>query len=125
VPKAGPDVLAARHADAPEVALIPLVESAAAMTQVTAIASCAGVRTLAIGEVDLAADLGLGDDVPDAVRWALRMQVVVACAATGRGAPLGPVIGTSRTSPASQRPCTSSATPVSAPCRRSTRARSG
>ena len=49
------------------------------------------MRTLAIGEVDLAADLGLGDDVPDAALWALRMQVVVACAATGRSAPLGPV----------------------------------
>ena len=92
VPKATPDVLAARHVDAPGVALIPLVESATAITQVLAIAASAGVRTLAIGEVDLAADLGLGDDVPDAALWALRMQVVVACAATGRTAPLGPVI---------------------------------
>ena len=92
VPKATPDVLAARHADAPDVALIPLVESAVAITEVTTIAASAGVRTLAIGEVDLAADLGLGDDVPDAALWALRMQVVVACAATGRSAPLGPVI---------------------------------
>jgi citrate lyase subunit beta / citryl-CoA lyase len=91
VPKASPRVLAARHADAPAVALIPLVESAAAITHAAAIASCEGVVTLAIGEVDLAADLGLGDDVPDAVLWALRMQVVVACAAAGRGAPLGPV----------------------------------
>ena len=92
VPKATPEVLAARHTEAPDVALIPLVESAIAVTQATAIAACAGVRTLAIGEVDLAADLGFGDDVPDAALWALRMQVVVACAATGRGAPLGPVI---------------------------------
>ena len=92
VPKATPDVLAARHAAAPDVALIPLVESATALVQVVAIAASAGVRTLAIGEVDLAADLGLGDDVPAAALWALRMQVVVACAATGRAAPLGPVI---------------------------------
>jgi citrate lyase subunit beta/citryl-CoA lyase len=91
VPKATPEVLAVRHADAPDIALIALVESALALTQATAIAASAGVRTLAIGEVDLAADLGLGEDVPDAVRWALRMQVVVACAATGRSAPLGPV----------------------------------
>ena len=92
VPKATPDVLAVRHNDAPDVALIPLVESATAITQVVAIAASAAVRTLAIGEVDLAADLGLGDDVPAAALWALRMQVVVACAATGRAAPLGPVI---------------------------------
>ena len=92
IPKAGPDVLAARHTAAPDIALIPLVESATAVTQATAIAACDGVRTLAIGEVDLAADLGFGDDVPDAALWALRMHVVVACAATGRAAPLGPVI---------------------------------
>jgi citrate lyase subunit beta/citryl-CoA lyase len=92
VPKATPDVLATRHADAPDVALIPLVESAVALTAAAAIAASAGVQTLAIGEVDLAADLGLGDDVPDAALWALRMHVVVACAAAGRSAPLGPVI---------------------------------
>jgi citrate lyase subunit beta/citryl-CoA lyase len=49
------------------------------------------VRSLAIGEVDLAADLGLGDGVPEAVLWALRTQVVVAAAAAGLAAPLGPV----------------------------------
>ena len=107
VPKATPDVLAARHAAAPDVALIPLVESATAITQVAAIAASAGVRTLAIGEVDLAADLGLGDDVPDAALWALRMQVVVACAATGRGRAARPGrSATSTTSPGSRRPCT-------------------
>ena len=92
VPKANPRVLAVRHTDAPDVALIPLVESAPALTEVTTIAASAGVRTLAIGEVDLAADLGLDGDVPEAALWALRMQVVVACAATRRSAPLGPVI---------------------------------
>ncbi len=91
VPKSTPDVIAARHAQAQHVALVPLVESAAGITDVTAIATADGVRTLAIGEVDLAADLGLGDDVPDAVLWSLRTQVVVACAAAGRSAPLGPV----------------------------------
>ena len=49
------------------------------------------MHTLAIGEVDLAADLGLGDRPPSAALWALRMQLVVACAAAGREAPLGPV----------------------------------
>ena len=92
VPKARPDVLVAHHAAAPRVALIPLVESAAGVAAAAAIAACDGVRTLAIGEVDLAADLGLADDAPDAVWWALRTQVVVACAAAGRPAPLGPVV---------------------------------
>ena len=83
--------LATLHADAPHVALVPLVESAAAVADVAAIAAAGGVRTLAIGEVDLAADLGFGDDVPDAVLWALRTQVVVAAAVAGRTGPLGPV----------------------------------
>ena len=54
------------------------------ITQAAAIAACDGVRTLAIGEVDLAADLGFGDDVPDAARWALRMHAALAHTATGR-----------------------------------------
>jgi citrate lyase subunit beta/citryl-CoA lyase len=92
VPKATPDGLAAHHAAAPRVALIPLVESAFAVANVTAIAAADGVRSLAIGEVDLTADLGLGDAVPDAALWALRMPVVVACAMASRAAPLGPVV---------------------------------
>src|SRR5262245_24924127 len=72
VPKATPQALAEHHAAAPDVALIPLVESAFAITNVTAIAAREGVQTLAIGEVDLTADLGLGDAVPDAALWALR-----------------------------------------------------
>jgi citrate lyase subunit beta/citryl-CoA lyase len=91
VPKARPGSLATLHAEAPHVALIPLVESAAAVLDVSAIAGADGVRALAIGEVDLAADLGLGDAVPDAALWALRMNVVVASAAAERHAPLGPV----------------------------------
>lgn len=91
VPKARPTVLAALHADAPDVALIPLVESATAILDAAVIAGSDGVRALAIGEVDLAADLGLRDDVPHAALWTLRMQVVVAGAAARLGAPLGPV----------------------------------
>jgi citrate lyase subunit beta/citryl-CoA lyase len=92
VPKARPDGLAALHARAPHVPLVALVESAFAVAHVHAIAAADGVRTLAMGEVDLAADLGLGDAVPDAALWALRMQVVVACAAASREAPIGPVV---------------------------------
>jgi citrate lyase subunit beta / citryl-CoA lyase len=92
VPKARPDGLAVLHAGAPHVAMVALIESASAVASVAEIAAADGVRTLAMGEVDLAADLGLGDDVPDAAMWALRMPVVVACAARGRAAPLGPVV---------------------------------
>jgi citrate lyase subunit beta/citryl-CoA lyase len=92
VPKASTDTLVALRAHAPHIALLPLIESATAITDATAIGRVHGVRTLAIGEVDLAADLGLGDAVPDAALWALRIQVVVACAATQRAAPLGPVV---------------------------------
>ena len=91
VPKARPAVLAALHADAPHLAIIPLVESATAIIEAAAIAAADGVRALAIGEVDHAADLGLRDDAPDAALWALRMHVVVAGAAAGLDAPLGPV----------------------------------
>lgn len=91
VPKSTAARLATVHARWPDVALIALVESAAAFVELPAIAASGGVRTLAIGEVDLAADLGLGERPPSAALWALRMQVVVACAAAGRDAPLGPV----------------------------------
>ena len=91
VPKASPSRLAQVRRRHPGVALVALVESARAVTDVSAIAAADGVRTLAMGEVDLAADLGLGDSPPAAAWWALRMQDVVACAAAGRDAPLGPV----------------------------------
>ena len=124
MPKARPATLATLHADAPHLALIPLVESATALTDVAAIAASAGARTLAIGEVDLAADLGLGADVPDAVMWALRTHVVVAAAAAGLAGPLGPVsrdiadLARLETLVRQLR-----AAPASAPCRPSTPAR--
>ncbi len=92
VPKALPTTLASLHHHAAHVPLLALVESAVAVTQVSAIASADGVRTLAMGEVDLAADLGFGDSAPDAAWWALRMQVVVACVAQAKAGPLGPVV---------------------------------
>lgn len=91
VPKASPARLAAVHDHRSGVPLIALVESGTALLAVADIAAAGGVQTLAMGEVDLAADLGLGPRPPSAALWALRMQVVVACAAAGRDAPLGPV----------------------------------
>lgn len=91
VPKATPEVLmtlADRH---PDLIMMPLVESAIAVQRCADLAGCRGVRTLAMGEVDLAADLGLGPDAPEAVWWAVRTSVVVGLATAGRPGPVGPV----------------------------------
>ncbi len=72
------------------VRLLPIVETARAMRRVDALAAAPRVQQLMIGELDLAADLGI--DSADATVFApLRMTVVVASAAAGIGAPLGPV----------------------------------
>lgn len=71
-------------------AVIPLIESAAALLDVAAVARAPRVLRLGIGEVDLAADLGLRPG-PDAAELApLRFQVVAASAAAGIARPLGP-----------------------------------
>ena len=85
-----------------------------------------GVRTLAIGEVDLAADLGLGDDVPrrravgaaDAGRRGLRGRRARRPARPGRSADIDDLDRLR----GDRAP--SSATPGSAPCRPSTPRRS-
>lgn len=92
VPKATRDDLAALVAIAPETAFIPLIESAVAVLDIIAIASAPGVATMAMGEVDLAADLGLGPGGgAESVLWSVRTQVVVAAASQGRIGPLAPV----------------------------------
>ena len=91
VPKATPDIVARLRNRVGEVPVIFLVESAQGITHCTEIAASPGVVTLAIGEVDLAADLGLLPGAPDAVWWALRTSVVVAASAAGLPGPLGPV----------------------------------
>jgi citrate lyase subunit beta/citryl-CoA lyase len=91
VPKASVDNIGRMRAEAPGIALCALVESAGAIASVAAIAAADGVQRLAIGEVDLTADLRLGADPLPEVLWALRTQVVVAAAASGRPPPIGPV----------------------------------
>lgn len=91
VPKATPEVVAELARRHPETALAPLVESAVALQRCAELATAANVHTLVMGEVDLAADLGLSNQAPEAVWWAVRTPVIVALAAAGRQGPVGPV----------------------------------
>jgi citrate lyase subunit beta/citryl-CoA lyase len=69
----------------------PLIESARGLLDAPAMAAHPAVRRLAIGEADLTADLGLHPSAGDPELVPLRLQVVVASAAAGIGAPTGPV----------------------------------
>jgi citrate lyase subunit beta/citryl-CoA lyase len=62
-----------------------LLESAAAVEHAFVLASCPEVVTIALGEADLAAELGLAGE--DAFDW-VRSRVVVAAAAAGLPAPM-------------------------------------
>ena len=72
--------------------LTPLVETAAGLLAAVELASTDGVVRLAIGEADLGAELGvtLGDDGTEMLY--ARSQLVVASAAAGIDAPMGPVL---------------------------------
>lgn len=91
VPKASGEALAAARTVAPAVRLCALVESASGVASAGSIAGVAGVERIALGEVDLAADLRLGADPLPEVLWSLRVQVVVAAAAASLPPPIGPV----------------------------------
>jgi citrate lyase subunit beta/citryl-CoA lyase len=106
VPKADPDLLAAagRALTAAErrvgltvgaLTLVPLIETARGVLDVRQIAAGPRVLRLGIGEADLAGELGMQrdpgtGDLPDGFA-AIRVQVVVASAAAGITAPVGPV----------------------------------
>lgn len=72
-------------------ALVPLLESAAAVLAAPAIAAAPRVRRLQVGEADLAAELGVvpGDDERELL-W-VRSSVVLASAAARVDPPVGPV----------------------------------
>ncbi|CAN5150950.1 CoA ester lyase [soil metagenome] len=73
------------------IAVAPLIESGLGLANVVEIARSPRVSTLHLGEVDLAADLGL-EPGPDAIELLFaRSQVVVACSAAGIGSPVAPV----------------------------------
>jgi len=86
------DVLRAAEtgANAPRgIALVPLIETARGLSEVTAIARHPRVRNLALGEADLVGELGVDQDDDTAVA-VVRMPLVVASAAAGILAPTGP-----------------------------------
>lgn len=81
-----------RHGlDAGSIAMIPLVESAEALLQLPELARHPRVLRLAMGEADLAADLRLRPSPGEPELLPIRLQVVVASAAAGLQAPIGPV----------------------------------
>ena len=71
--------------------LTALIESAEGWLELAEIARHPGVVRVAIGEADLTADLGMRPSPDDRELLPLRVQVVVASAAAGIGAPTGPV----------------------------------
>lgn len=69
----------------------PLVESAVGLLAVAKLAGLPRVSHLGIGEADLFADLGVDPRLPEALRAAVRLPLVIASAATGIAPPTGPV----------------------------------
>ena len=88
VPKADPDACATDFGGCPVMALI---ESAMGVLKVYEVASVPGVVRLALGEADLAADLGMMPSPDGREMWPIRTRVVVASSGAGLIAPCGPV----------------------------------
>ncbi len=87
VPKAqDPAELARLAAALPGVPLLALVETAAGVLDARSVATAEGVVRLAVGHLDLAADLGADPD--DAVVHHARHQLVLAARAAGSPAPV-------------------------------------
>ncbi|TFB52450.1 HpcH/HpaI aldolase/citrate lyase family protein [Cryobacterium tagatosivorans] len=73
------------------IAIMPLIETAEAVVNILPIARAPRVIMLQLGEVDLAADLGMEPGVNDEGLAAIRSNVVVSSRASGLAAPVGPV----------------------------------
>ena len=71
--------------------VIAFIETAAAVLSAAAIAAIPGVSRLVIGEADLGAELGIAPSGADELFAPVRSHVVVASAAAGIAAPVGPV----------------------------------
>lgn len=88
LPKAeDPQVLATLAGQRPDVALVPLVESAAGLANARALAAMPGVQCLAFGSIDLQVDLRLRDATEDEL-LPFRAELVLASRLAGIGAPL-------------------------------------
>lgn len=73
------------------VAVVPLLESAAAVVRATEIAQAPRVRRLQLGEADLRADIGAAVDDTEIGLLHVRSEVVLVSAACGLEPPVGPV----------------------------------
>lgn len=100
VPKAEPGLLAAIDGllsrqeralglDPGRLRVQPLIETAASLLDVAAVAVAPRVARLGIGEADLAAELGLRPGPAREELAPIRLQVVIASAARGIAAPVG------------------------------------
>lgn len=101
VPKAEPALLAeisglladaesARGVAPGRFGVLPIMETARGLQSVADVAASPRVVRLGLGEADLAADLGVQLSPDRAELLPVRLQVVVAAAAAGIGAPVGP-----------------------------------
>ena len=88
------ELLAAREAmlglPRRQFAVLALIETAAGLLSAPEVAAAGRVVRVGLGEVDLAAELGLAPSESRAELTPLRLQVVVASAAAGIAAPVGP-----------------------------------
>lgn len=85
------DALLANGGAPNELRIVALIESAAGILESAQIAQAERVSHLAIGEADLAAELGVKEGIVEEALLPLRMQLVVASAAAGLDPPTGPV----------------------------------
>jgi citrate lyase subunit beta/citryl-CoA lyase len=91
LPKATPDAVAEAKGLLGELRLVALVESAAGVMSMATLAGLDRVDGLALGEIDLAADLGMSPSPDGRELWPIRLDAVVASTARGAQPPVGPV----------------------------------
>ncbi|MCC3266955.1 HpcH/HpaI aldolase/citrate lyase family protein [Arthrobacter gengyunqii] len=88
------ELLAALAADgrlSPGVSIIGLIEDAAALVDLASITDCERLVSLAVGEVDLMADLRMTrSEASEPALDSIRTRIVIACAAAGLSAPVSP-----------------------------------
>jgi citrate lyase subunit beta/citryl-CoA lyase len=88
VPKARVALLEALAEGVADCPLVPLVESAAGLAEVDALARCAKVLRLAFGHLDFQLDLGMQCDADEAELAPARLAVVMASRLAGCAAPI-------------------------------------
>jgi citrate lyase subunit beta / citryl-CoA lyase len=91
LPKASAASVAAAGATLGPIPAVALVESAATVLELPTLARSPGLVALAMGEVDLAADLGIDASDDGAELWPLRLSAVLASVAAGLAPLVGPV----------------------------------